>query len=132
MSRARWLAEWRNSEKKPVFYHCISRVVDRRFVLGGDGRGSVDGRIAAADDGNPIADLVEYVRHREPDLIALSITLEAHQAAIIEACRALLEMEATPPILLGGQGARGLDSSALGSELNFRKLYFRVGCLLFQ
>jgi REP element-mobilizing transposase RayT len=28
------LAEWRHSEKKPVFYHCISRVVDRRFVLG--------------------------------------------------------------------------------------------------
>jgi len=34
MRRARWLAEWRHSEKKPVFYHCISRVVDRRFVLG--------------------------------------------------------------------------------------------------
>jgi REP element-mobilizing transposase RayT len=29
MSRkSRWLAEW------PVFYHVISRVVDRRFVLG--------------------------------------------------------------------------------------------------
>ena len=34
MRRARWLAAWRHSEKKPVFYHCISRVVDRRFVLG--------------------------------------------------------------------------------------------------
>jgi REP element-mobilizing transposase RayT len=34
MRKARWLAEWRNSEKKPVFYHCVSRVVDRRFVLG--------------------------------------------------------------------------------------------------
>ena len=34
MRRARWLAEWRDSENKPVFYHCISRVVDRRFVLG--------------------------------------------------------------------------------------------------
>ena len=22
MRKARWLAEWRNSEKKPVFYHC--------------------------------------------------------------------------------------------------------------
>ena len=30
------MAEWRNSEKKPVFYHCISRVVDRRFVLGAE------------------------------------------------------------------------------------------------
>jgi putative transposase len=34
MKRSRWLAEWRNSVSKPVFYHCISRVVDRRFVLG--------------------------------------------------------------------------------------------------
>lgn len=36
MRKARWLAEWRHSEKKPVFYHCISRVVDRRFVLGAE------------------------------------------------------------------------------------------------
>ena len=34
MRRARWLAPWRNSLEKPVLYHCISRVVDRRFVLG--------------------------------------------------------------------------------------------------
>ncbi len=36
MNRSRWLAGWRNSEKKPVFYHCISRIVDRRFVLGAE------------------------------------------------------------------------------------------------
>lgn len=34
MSAKRWLAEWRHSEGKPVLYHCISRIVDRRFVLG--------------------------------------------------------------------------------------------------
>ncbi len=35
MSRkARWLAEWRKSAGKPVFYHVISRVVDRRFAFG--------------------------------------------------------------------------------------------------
>ena len=34
MRKARWLAQWRHSQDKPVFYHCISRVVDRRFVLG--------------------------------------------------------------------------------------------------
>ena len=34
MRKARWLADWRHSDHKPVFYHCISRVVDRRFVLG--------------------------------------------------------------------------------------------------
>jgi putative transposase len=32
--RTRWLAEWRRSTGKPVFYHVLSRVVDRRFVLG--------------------------------------------------------------------------------------------------
>jgi REP element-mobilizing transposase RayT len=34
MRKARWLAEWRNSTSKPVIYHCVSRVVDRRFVFG--------------------------------------------------------------------------------------------------
>lgn len=34
MRRARWLAEWRNSEIRPVFYHCVSRVVERRFAFG--------------------------------------------------------------------------------------------------
>jgi putative transposase len=34
MRKARWLADWRESAGKPVFYHVISRVVDRRFALG--------------------------------------------------------------------------------------------------
>lgn len=34
MRRARWLAAWRKSAGKPVFYHVISRVVDRRFAFG--------------------------------------------------------------------------------------------------
>ncbi|RPJ34840.1 MAG: chemotaxis protein CheW [Verrucomicrobiaceae bacterium] len=34
MRKARWLANWQNSSSKPVIYHCISRVVDRRFVFG--------------------------------------------------------------------------------------------------
>ena len=34
MRKARWLAEWRKAAGKPVFYHVISRVVDRRFAFG--------------------------------------------------------------------------------------------------
>ena len=34
MRRARFLAPWKDSAVKPAIYHCISRVVDRRFVLG--------------------------------------------------------------------------------------------------
>jgi putative transposase len=34
MRRARWLASWKDSAEKPAIYHCISRVVDRRFVFG--------------------------------------------------------------------------------------------------
>ena len=34
MRKARWLAEWGASTSKPAIYHCISRVVDRRFVFG--------------------------------------------------------------------------------------------------
>jgi hypothetical protein len=30
----RWLAPWKDSTEKPVIYHCVSRVVDRRFALG--------------------------------------------------------------------------------------------------
>jgi putative transposase len=37
MSRkARWLAEWREADGKPVFYHVISRVVERRFAFGAE------------------------------------------------------------------------------------------------
>lgn len=38
MRRARWLAPWKDSLVKPAIYHCISRVVDRRFVFGPDER----------------------------------------------------------------------------------------------
>ena len=34
MSSKRWLAPWKDSAEKPAIYHCISRVVDRRFVFG--------------------------------------------------------------------------------------------------
>ena len=34
MSSKRWLAPWKDSPRKPAIYHCISRVVDRRFVFG--------------------------------------------------------------------------------------------------
>jgi REP element-mobilizing transposase RayT len=34
MRRARWLAPWKDSPDKPAIYHCISRVVDRRFLFG--------------------------------------------------------------------------------------------------
>jgi REP element-mobilizing transposase RayT len=33
MRRARWLAEWKDSASKPAIYHCLARVVDRRFVF---------------------------------------------------------------------------------------------------
>ena len=34
MRKSRWLVNWKDSALKPVIYHCISRVVDRRFVFG--------------------------------------------------------------------------------------------------
>ena len=34
MRKARWLAPWKDSQVKPAIYHCISRVVDRRFIFG--------------------------------------------------------------------------------------------------
>ncbi len=38
MRLSRWLAPWKDSLEKPAIYHCISRVVDRRFVLGNEER----------------------------------------------------------------------------------------------
>jgi REP element-mobilizing transposase RayT len=34
MARSRWIVSWKDSVVKPVFYHCISRVVDRKLVFG--------------------------------------------------------------------------------------------------
>ena len=36
MRRSRWLAGWRNTAGKPVFYHVLSRVVERRFAFGAE------------------------------------------------------------------------------------------------
>ena len=34
MRRARWIVPWKDSLVKPSIYHCISRVVERRFAFG--------------------------------------------------------------------------------------------------
>lgn len=34
MRTARFLAPWKDSLEKPSIYHCVSRVVDRRFAFG--------------------------------------------------------------------------------------------------
>lgn len=33
MARARWIVPWADSETKPAIYHCIARVVDKRFAF---------------------------------------------------------------------------------------------------
>jgi hypothetical protein len=33
MRRARWLAPWKDSSEKPVIYHCVTRVVERRLAF---------------------------------------------------------------------------------------------------
>ncbi len=32
--RARFIAPWKDSTERPEIYHCVSRVVDRRFAFG--------------------------------------------------------------------------------------------------
>jgi REP element-mobilizing transposase RayT len=34
MRHARWLAPWKDSHERPVIYHCITRVVERRLAFG--------------------------------------------------------------------------------------------------
>ena len=38
MPKKRWTAPWKDSAEKPSIYHCVSRVVDRRFVFGDEER----------------------------------------------------------------------------------------------
>ena len=33
MARARWIVPWADSETKPALYHCMARVVDKRFAF---------------------------------------------------------------------------------------------------
>jgi Transposase IS200 like len=37
-NRKRWIVPWKDSREKPAIYHCLSRVVDRRFVFEVDER----------------------------------------------------------------------------------------------
>jgi REP element-mobilizing transposase RayT len=37
-NRKRWIVPWKDSPTKPAIYHCVSRVVDRRFVFEVDER----------------------------------------------------------------------------------------------
>ncbi|MFT6794550.1 MAG: putative transposase, partial [Rubritalea sp.] len=34
MAKARLLAPWVDEERRSAIYHCVSRVVDRRFIFG--------------------------------------------------------------------------------------------------
>jgi REP element-mobilizing transposase RayT len=36
MARARWIVPWADSETKQAIYHCVARVVDKRFAFGPD------------------------------------------------------------------------------------------------
>ena len=36
MASVRWIVPWADSETKPAIYHCVARVVDRRFAFGPD------------------------------------------------------------------------------------------------
>ena len=38
MRKARFLSPWKDDHRKPVIYHVLSRIVDRRFVLGDEER----------------------------------------------------------------------------------------------
>jgi putative transposase len=36
MAKLRWIVPWADSEAKPAVYHCLARVVDKRFAFGPD------------------------------------------------------------------------------------------------
>jgi hypothetical protein len=46
--RARFIAPWKDSTAKPVIYHGVSRVVDRRLAFGKEDKEQLGGNAAAA------------------------------------------------------------------------------------
>jgi REP element-mobilizing transposase RayT len=37
--KRRWIAPWAESGEKPAIYHCVSRIVDKKFVIFDEERG---------------------------------------------------------------------------------------------
>lgn len=66
--------------------------------------------------GPPTADLIGFVRQREPHLVALSVTVDAHGSTCIELCQGLRRLESVPAILVGGAGVAGLEAEDLGAD----------------
>jgi len=59
----------------------------------------------------PASDLVEFVQHRQPDLVALSATLKDHLKALEETIFALKQCDPPPRILAGGRATQGQEES---------------------
>lgn len=66
--------------------------------------------------GPPVADLIEFVRQREPHLVAVSLTVATLCPVLTELCQGLRRLESAPAILVGGAGTAGLDAETLEAD----------------
>ena len=64
----------------------------------------------------PGDDLPDYLRRREADLVALSVTLAAHRPQATALCQRLRDALPAVPILVGGAGVAGLAADELGAD----------------
>jgi methanogenic corrinoid protein MtbC1/DNA-binding XRE family transcriptional regulator len=60
----------------------------------------------------PTADLVDLVRRRRPDLVALSVTQAGHLPALGDAAKGLRRLSPPPKVLAGGAAFRGRPRGA--------------------
>jgi methanogenic corrinoid protein MtbC1/DNA-binding XRE family transcriptional regulator len=66
--------------------------------------------------GPPVADLIEFVRQREPHLVAVSLTVATLSPVLLELCQGLRRLESAPAILVGGAGVAGFDAETLEAD----------------
>ena len=65
--------------------------------------------------GTAISEIIEYIEGTEPAVIALSLTLPFNLPSLLDMVAAIRERFPTRPIIVGGQGLRGVERGVLSA-----------------
>ena len=66
--------------------------------------------------------LVDAVRLRQPNVVLLTVTLEAHRPALQATLDALHRADVSARVIIGGQGSVGEDALAMSMHAPFEEL----------
>jgi hypothetical protein len=106
--QARWLAEWRKSAGKPVLYHGLSRVVDRRFVLGTEEKEKFRTLMRMQEKNpSPVASAVTGSGGMEPSHLPEALLRTSTSDAACPGSAAATMISRSVAMILSGQSAPG-------------------------